>query len=184
MESKKVRDLMISLENYPVVDEDANLYEAIVKLDEANKQLPAGRQHYRAVLVMSEEKKIIGKIGLWSFLKAFEPKYRSMADLEKLQNANLSSEFIETITNYFQLWEDKIFDACETARSIKAKDAMKPAIERIDADSTIIDAMHKIIMWQTLSILVNDASKIIGIIRISDIYSYISDYVINQCEKK
>ena len=54
METKTVKDLMLPLEEYAVVHEDATLREAMMALDQAQNRVHAGRQPHRAVLVADE----------------------------------------------------------------------------------------------------------------------------------
>lgn len=52
MNAKTVKDLMVPLDNYAVVPEDATLLDAIAALEKSQKNLPTGRQPHRAVLVV------------------------------------------------------------------------------------------------------------------------------------
>ena len=59
-----VRDLMVPLEEYATVPEEATLFEAVMALEQAQERLDRNRYKYlhRAVLVYDKNKKIVGKI--------------------------------------------------------------------------------------------------------------------------
>ncbi len=182
MEDKRVKDVMIPLEDYPLVSQNKSLYEAMLMLNEAQKNLKPNMRPPRALLVIDDEGKIIGKLGHLAMLKAFEPKYKNFEDMDKLTRAELSSDFISSIRNYMELWQHDIYDTCQLAQATKVSDIMKPIDQHIDVNETLYDAVHKIIMWQTISILVTDGNGIVGIIRLTDIYDEVSQYVIKNCK--
>ncbi len=179
---KKVKDVMLPISTYPTVHISGTLLDAVRSLENAQKHRSSEIEPYRAVLVVDDEGKIIGKIGHLSFLKALEPKYNILIDIDKLTQVNLSSEFIETIMDHYDLWRDNFFDICAKAHNIYIKDIMMPIIQNISQEASIAEAVHKIIMWQTLSILVTDGSKIVGILRLSDLYKEVANFLLNECE--
>lgn len=183
MKDKKVKEFMITVDKYPSVHYQSSVFDAIEILEEAQKNLPENLHPYRAVLVVDDKNSIIGKVGHFALLKALEPKYNTVAaDVEKLSKANLSSDFVKSMMDHFQLWNESFFDICALLKNIPVKDIMHPTSESIDENSTVGEAIHKLIMWQTLSILVSRDGKIIGIIRISDIYNKIVEHMKKDCK--
>lgn len=170
MQNKRVKDLMVPLEGYPVVSEEATLLEAVVALDEAIKKLAPGRQKHRAVLVLDKNKKVSGKIGHLAFLKALEPKYNVLGDLKALARVGISPEFIDSMMQNYNLFQDNISDLCRRAAFLKAKDVMHPVSENIDENASLAEGIHKIVMHQSLSILVMRKGDVVGILRISDLF--------------
>jgi len=63
MDSRRVKDLMVSLDQYPVVPEGATLHEAVLALEQAQKNLPPGRQPYRAVLIVDDKIRVCESLG-------------------------------------------------------------------------------------------------------------------------
>ncbi len=180
MTDKKVKEIMISVNDYPIVDHEASIFDAIKILEKSYDHSRGNKHPYRAVLV-SQNNKIIGKIGHLTFLKALEPNYERLQMDETLIRANLSSDFIDAVKTNFNLWENNFIDICSRAAAIIVKDIMKPIKESINGDSDLIEAMHKMIMWQTLSIPVVEGGKIIGIIRLSDLYEEFATFISGNC---
>lgn len=178
MYSKQAKDLMIPVDDYPTINEDASMLDAMSVLKKTQENRKEEHQPYRAVLVLNAKKEIVGKIGHLSFLKAFEPKYDNVFDMEKLTRASLSGGFIESLMDKFALWDDTSVDLCKIAHELKAKDIMQPVSEHIDENESVFRAIHKLVMWQSLSVLVSRGREIVGILRLSDIYNELENYVI------
>jgi CBS domain-containing protein len=180
MDTKKVKDLMISLDNYASVHQDSTLYQAIVAIRQSQEKLAPGMQPIRAVLIVDDKKNIVGKMGHLAILRALEPKYGNIVDLEKLTRAGVSSDLIMSITNNLRLWQEDLTSIWKRAQTIKIKDVMNPVSESIDENASLTDAMHQIIMLQCLSLLVKRGSNVVGILRLSDIYHEVEQNIIEE----
>ncbi len=181
MDTKKVKDLMVSLEDYAIVDENATLLDAVVELERAQSRLAEGRMKHRAVLIRNRNGKIIGKLGHLAFLKALEPKYSTLGDLSTLARAGLSPEFVNSMMDTYRFWDYKLVDICKRARNIKVKDVCHPITENIDENAPLTEAIHKFVMWQSLSIPVTRGSEIVGLLRLSDLYTEMARLIKTVC---
>jgi CBS-domain-containing membrane protein len=174
MSDKTVKDLMVPLDEYPVVPKEASLVEVVSALDEGQKRVPEGKQPYRAVLVVDDQNKIVGKIGQLAFLAALEPKYNLIGDRDKLQTAGLSPEIVSLVMDHYRFFEDSLDDICQRRSTLTAADAMHPLSESVEESATIFEAIHKIVMWQQLSLLVTRGDQVVGLIRLSDLYDEVA----------
>ena len=184
MKDKKVRDIMIPITEYATVMHDAVLLDAIKTLEKTREKTSGKKDRYRAVLIVDNKNRIIGKIGYLSFLKAMEPNYNKMKMEDAFIKVNLHPDFIDDLMNNFNLWEEDFLDILSRATTVKVTEAMKPVDENIDADASLVDAMHKLIVWNTMSLLVKEGNEIIGIIRLSDVYEEMVKSVLNSCSVK
>lgn len=185
--AKWVKEIMLPLDHYALVPENATMIEAFNALKETQKKLPPGSPPSQAVLVVDAKKKIIGKVGQLAFLKALEPKYETMGDLGTLSHVGLSSEFINSMMDNLNLWKDSFEDVCRRAGVTKIRDVMHPVTESIDEGAHLSEAVHKIVMYQTLSLLVTRGNQVVGILRLSDLFNEVggqlTSYIENQSEK-
>ena len=181
METKLIKDLMIPIDDYATVNEDTTLLEAMAVLEKSQENITGDLQPYRAVLVADKNGNIVGKIGHLGFLKALEPRYNLINDFEKLTRAGVSSEFINSMMDNLRLWQSKVMDICKQAEMVKVKDAMQKVEFSIDENSSLIEAIHSIVIYQSLSILVSSGSKVVGILRLSDLYEEVSRYIRKSC---
>ncbi|MDP8205113.1 MAG: CBS domain-containing protein [Candidatus Electryonea clarkiae] len=177
MNDRYVKYLTLPLNEYALVFEDDSLLEALQALEKSQVNLPPGRQPHRAVLVKDKNGTIVGKLGHLGFLKALEPKYTILGDVERLSKSGLSTEFIESMMENYNFWRDDLTKITECAKHIKLKQVMKPVEESIDENSTLAEAVHQMVMWQTLSILVKREDQVVGILRLSDLFTEISDFI-------
>ena len=51
---------------------------------------------------------------------------------------------------------------------------MRPVTESIDENASLCEAIHKIVILQTLSILVKRGREVIGLLRLSDLFDEIA----------
>ena len=181
MKNMCVKDLMILIDEYAVVHKEDSLYDAILTLEKRQQKISFGRQPHRAVLVVDDNKNVIGIIGHLNFLKALEPYYQPRDKADLLSRAAVGTELETAVMDHFSLLYDMFFEICKWARFLKVKDAMRPVTENIDENAPILLAIHKLVMWETQSLLVKRKSKIVGILRLSDLYTKVSDYVKIAC---
>ncbi|MFH1419933.1 MAG: CBS domain-containing protein [Planctomycetota bacterium] len=174
LDSKRVKDVMLPLSEYAVVSEDATLRDALAALGEAQQGLPPEREPHRAVLVVDRNRKIVGKAGQLAFLKALEPKFSVLGDLNTLTSAGVTSESVSSMIDNLEFWQGSVSANCRRAASMKIKHFMTPAAESIDENAPLTEAIHKIVLWQTLSVLVTSRGKVIGILRLSDLFAEIA----------
>ena len=179
MKTKQVKDLMVPLKEYPTVREDGTLLDAVFALEKAQQSLREGFHPHRAVLVVDNNDYVIGKIGQLAFLKALEPGYNSFGDMQLLSKSGLSTELIDVMKENFNFWNDSLENICGRAHAIPVKEVMHPFSESVDENDTLTEAIHAIIMGQTLSLLVRKGQKITGIIRLSDLFSEITSTISN-----
>ena len=174
MDIISVRDLMVPLEEYALVSEDASLYDAVKALEKAQEDLDRTRYLYlhRAVLVYDKNKKIIGKISQLDVLKALEPKYGEMGDMRAVSRAGLSVEFMKSVMNRFSLCERTFPDMCRTAADLKVKDIMYTpgSDEYVEEDDALCEAIHHLVMGRHQSLLVTSGKEIIGVLRLTDVF--------------
>jgi len=177
---KYVIDVMLPLEEYALVSEEATLYDAFITLEEAQHKVPEGRQKHRAVLVRNKDNEIIGKLGHLGFLKALEPGYKDLGQLDIVSKAGLTKDFITSMMKNFELLQDDLDEIRRRTKTIKIKEVMRPMTEHVDVNDTINEAIHKIIMWQVLSCLVTKGDKVVGILRLSDLFDEVSKNILNK----
>jgi len=180
MDKKIVKDLMVPLDEYPAVGEEATVLEAIEAIDRAQQKLPSGRQPYRAVLVVDRNNKIVGKLGQMAFLNALEPKYNVLGDVGRLARAGVSDKFISSIMEHYRFFQDNLNDLCHRAGALQVKDVMHSVTDSVDEQAPLGEAIHKIVLGQTLSILVTRGDDVVGLLRLADLFETVACHMKQQ----
>jgi CBS domain-containing protein len=183
MKKVKVSDLMIPLEQYATVSEDATLFDAVIALEKSQEELDRTRYKYlhRAILVLDKNEQVVGKISQLDVIMALEPKYKEMG--ERLSHWGFSPVFLKSMLDTHMLWASSLMDICTKASKLKAKDFMYTPTEGeyVNADASLEEAMHMLVMGHHHSLLVIEDKKIIGILRLTDVFAEIFD-IIKGCE--
>jgi len=179
MKERLVKDLMLPLSDYVVVSHDTTLKEALRALLDSQARLSPGKQPHRAVLVADRHGNIVGKLGQHGFLEALEPKYKVLGDIERLSQAGLGEELVNTIMDNYRLWQDNLQEVCRRAGTIQVGPVMAPTETSIDENAPLTEAIHLIVMARAQSILVTREEKAVGILRLSDLFANVAEFVIS-----
>ena len=177
MKTINVKDLMVPLDEYATVSEEATLFEAVVALEKAQEKLDRTRFKYlhRAILVYDKNNNIVGKISQLDVLRALEPKYGEMGDQQSISRFGFSQKFLQSLREQFRLLERPFEDACRTAGQVKVKTFMHAPSEGeyVQEDATLDVAIHRLVMGHHQSLLVTNGEKIVGIIKLTDVFAEI-----------
>jgi predicted transcriptional regulator len=169
-----VKDLMVPLDEYATVSEDATLYEAVQELEKAQEEFAQKGFHYlhRAILVFDKNKKIIGKVSQLDVLKALEPKYKEMGDMKRISTAGFSPEFMKSLMEQYSLCDQSFSDMCRKAAAIQVKEFMYTPGEGeyVEEDVSLCEAIHQLVMGLHQSLLVTSGQKIVGVLRLTDVF--------------
>lgn len=184
MNTRTIRNMMISLTDYATVSQEATLHEAVAALEEAHSRQYHDRYPHRAVLVHDEEGRIKGKLSMLDVLRALEPRYKEISDFDHSMRFGFSTGFIKSMVKHYDLWQKPLDDLCRKAARIIVKDIMyTPAEgEYVRADATLDEAVHQLVIGHHQSLLVTDENKnVVGVLRLTDVFSEVCR-LIKTCE--
>lgn len=174
MKDFTIKNLILPISEYATVPLGTTLFDAIVALEQAQEKFYHGKYQHRAILVMDEEKKIVGRISQHRILKAIEVGDDFSKDLNTLKTFNFSDTYIENIRETIRL-DTKVFTqkSLKKAASKKVEEFMqKPTPDEYVAESSPLDtAVHKLVNGNHLSLLVTKGEKIIGVLRMADVFT-------------
>lgn len=116
MEFKRVKEIMVSLNEYALVKENATLLDALEKMAATSKSTIISRGHQaRAVLVNNDAGEVVGVLGHMDFLRALEPKYNLFSDLEVLARAKIQTEILDSMSELLGFWKSSLDNLCHRA---------------------------------------------------------------------
>jgi CBS domain-containing protein len=174
MKTVSIRELMVPLNEYATVSEEATLAEAITALEIAQQNLCQTKYRHRAILVLDKDQQPIGKISQIDALKALEPKYKEIQGQDtRGAFRHFSRMFLNSMIEYHRLFDGSLEDIRKRAAGIHVRDFMHTlsAEECVDENATLDEAIHLLIMGHQQSLLVTRAEKIVGILRLTDVFS-------------
>lgn len=179
MKTINIRALMVPLAEYATVSEEATLYDAVLALEKAQEAFDHKKQRHRAVLVFDKKNKIVGKLGHLDILRALEPRYAEMGELDTLSKTGFSPEFLKSMIEKFALWDKPFTDICSKAAGLKVKDIMHTPTkgEYVEENASLGEAIHQLVMGRHQSLLVTRGEKIVGILRLVDVFGRVSEAI-------
>lgn len=188
MKIRRVKEIMVPLNEYATVTEDASLHDAVFALDRAHAEFKKNIYHHRAVLVFnSDGTRIVGKISQLDILRALEPKYRQLGSGDPLATIGLSRfglspDFLNSLISQYNLWDEPLESLIGKARLLKVKDFMYTHTdgEYVEEEASLADAIHQLILGRHQSLLVVTENEITGILRLVDIFSEVCDLILTK----
>ena len=183
MDTATVKDLMVPLSEYATVSEAATMQEAVEALERAQGAFDPTRHKHRAILVLGKDNNVVGKIGRLDVLRALEPKYENMGDPDRLSRTGFSQEFLKDMLDKFNLWQEPLADICRKTAKISVKKIMytPSGDEYVDEKATLNEAIHHIIMGHHQSLLVTRGDEIVGVLRLTDLFTEVCERI-KSCE--
>lgn len=179
METIKVKDLMVPLDQYACVSEEATLYEALVALEAAQTKNASNDHPHRAVLICDKTNNVKGKMGYLDLLRSLEPKYSEVSDLRKVSGFGLTAEFMRSMMQRYDLWKAPLDDLCRKAAHVKLGTIAAAPLEGefIDQGADLDQAIHQMIMGHHQSLLATSKGRIVGVLRLTDVFKEVSDRI-------
>lgn len=171
---RQVSSIMLSLSEYVVVDRDITLAQAIAALARSRADLAPDRHPHRAVLVKGASGEIVGKLGHLAFLRALLPERRDWNSGDMLDQAGVSDDMKQSSAGMFGFLGEEFVDVGQILRSVRVGDVCTAAAARIEHDASLLDATRAFLASSTLSLLVTERGRTIGILRLADLFDEIA----------
>lgn len=175
METATINDLMIPIKEYASVSGEATVFEAIEALEQAREHVIKRRFKHRAVLIRDDSGRIIGKVRHLDVINHLEPGYAGLKQPDEAQRKTLTPGDITALREKHHLWRKSLPRICREGAGIPVKDVMHrfTATEYVDLYTPIEEAIHQMIVGRHLSLLVTRENEVIGVLRLTDVYSEI-----------
>jgi CBS domain len=175
MDATTAKDLMVPLEEYPTVDSRATVLEAVMRLDESRRKSSSVRKPFLAVLVTDANANVVGKMGQVAILKALEPRSQVIEDQDTLERAGVSDAIMRTALDHRRVLGGDFSGACQSAAAVPVRTVMTPLRRHIDVTASMREVIHHMVDWQTLSLLVTEEERPVGLVRLSDLCDEVID---------
>ncbi len=169
MTAQTAGDIMVPLDEYPIVDASSTVLDAVIRLDDSRRNTKPGKQPFQAVLVTDDNGNIIGKIGQLALLRALQPQSRMAGDQDSLERAGVSDTLMETALEHARRFQVQLPEMCAGASTLAVNHIMAPLHEHIDEGAPVCEVVHQILAWQSLSLLVTKGNRPVGLVRLSDL---------------
>lgn len=175
----KVKDVMAPMQEYATVSLDATLYDAVIALEKSYQTGDQRTYRHRSVLVIDETGDVKGKLTYVDVLRALEPRYEKVGEIETVSRHGWSPEFLTFISKHFGLWQGSLQGLCAKAAGRKVRDMItEPThLQYIDMNTSLDEGIHHLIMNKQLSVLVRSGDQVVGVLRLIDVFEKVCEEI-------
>lgn len=169
---KKVRDIMIHIDDYTKVSEDDTVKDAVANLMASfNKFISSGRlmeTGHRSLLVYDRNHKVVGILSIMDLIRALRPAYLSAAKPSTADSMQYSAMF----------WEGLFTTQAKNLAKQKVGDIMSDRPLSVDQDTNLMEVANLMFTSQVRRLIVSDGDKIIGVVREQELFFEIANIII------
>lgn len=183
MKSLKIKDILVPVNKYATVYDDATFFDAVQALAKSQTESDHSNDKHPAVLVLDQEDNVIGKISQIDVIRSLEPKYNNIENFPELNHWALSKETANKMLMELQLWQKPLKDICKISSSNNAIDVMHTPEdgEYVNINGSLDEAVNQLVIGHHHSLLVtDDDNRVVGVLRLNDIFRSIVE-IIDQC---
>ncbi len=176
METMKVKDLMVPINKYVCIAENASLGDAIRALIQARRSCDSNSYEYRAVLVCTKTGDVLGRLSLLDVLRSLEPRYAELGDLKKYAGYVFTAEYLQAMMKDYGIWQTPLNELCRKSEDVKVSDIVAAPLkgEIIDEDEPLDRALHQLVVGHFQSLLVRSGEQFIGLLRLTDVFEEVA----------
>lgn len=161
MIASQVREILVPLDEYPRVREEATLRAAFAALRAGRE---AGRR-YRHVLVLNEREQLIGVIGMRDLLHGLFPDYLRAGEYSHFEGV------AGDLASLASIWRDTCQEQCPLAAGKPVREFMAPVPATIAVDAPITLAAYLLVSHGASMLPVLDGDRVVGACRMTDVFN-------------
>lgn len=173
---KKVKDIMCSVGEYDLVDQETPLRDILGTLKKNYDMIQAGEARHKTFLVTDASGKIIGKLSIYDFIRGLVPEPAKSPEHSKMFSSLISSRALEVIDEVAETqqafkWLHSTFsDLVKQEVGKKVKEVMSPVDPLLAEEDTINKAIYIMFKGNIRQPMVVKDGKIVGVVRLMDVY--------------
>ncbi len=184
---KKIKDIMIPIEQYDMVDVEEPLCNALMKMKMRYDQLPETENKIiKSVFVTDKPHNIIGKLDMYHLIRSLVPQKSREPESRAIQTL-LSSRVRDAATEISRIqerfdWVNTSFSELvkqETQKSIR--DCMVPVHPVLKEDDTINWAIYNMFRLDVRQLLVTRDKKVVGVLNFRSIFAELMRVIGPEC---
>lgn len=164
---KKVREVMIPLQDYPHIPHWFTLRQAVAMVRESALKY-AGTLQPRAVLVFNEKYQIVGMLTLRDILKGLEPGFLK------------ESEVIKADPALAIVMEDLFGPGMKRQAERPVSEVMSPIKASIQADDSLVKALFVMVRENVGLMPVIDGNRVVGLVRLTSLFLEFSQAILDK----
>ncbi len=185
MKEHTAGSLMVPLTEYATVPHTATLCEAVRALDRAQDSYDRSYYHHQAILVLDDDGKPVGKVNQRDMVRALDPDIGRNLGKNALARFGISDAYLEFTMDRYGWLSRPLRELCLEAANRSVTDCMHTFAEDeyVSRDATLQEAAHRLVLGVRHSLLVMEDDVLVGVLRLTDVYSILQDIMKECCEE-
>ncbi|MBU3917745.1 CBS domain-containing protein [bacterium] len=181
-----VKDLMVPISAYATVKKGATLFEAVLALEKAQENYDKTKSQHRAVLIMDNKNRIVGKLSQLNVLRAIESESNQPDNVVEIEKYGFSSKFIASLKEQSRLKGTTFKKMCLKPAGMKVEKFMKTLTDSqyVEEDTSLDVAIYQLLAGPFLSLMVVKDGSAVGVLRLTDIFLAVVDAMKDNERKK
>ncbi len=168
MNNKLVKEIFVPILEYPHIKESTSVKEAFRVL---RKSFEDGKG-YRSILVVNDKNQLKGLLAMSDLIQAVEPRFLKVVKPDTYQGPPLEYPALTLI------WQELFSEGCKKEAKKPVKEVMNPVHSTITLEDSIAKAAYLLIMTNARVLPVIDKERVIGVVRLVDIFNEIARIVL------
>lgn len=168
-----VQEIMVPLDEYATVAEDATLAEAFGAVEESLQKCAERVYKHRALVALNREGRVVGKLSQLDVLRGLEPKRRRFNGHQSgLSRHGLTMDYVKHMVESNQPHRRPLQGLCDKAAELRVRDIMSTPQEGeyVTTDTSLDEAVHRLVEGGHHSLLVTEGDRVVGVLRSSDVF--------------
>ncbi|MGD9369508.1 MAG: CBS domain-containing protein, partial [Desulfobacteraceae bacterium] len=169
---KKVRDIMIHIDDYSKVSVDDTIKDAVSTLMHSfTKFISSGRimeTGHRSLLVFDHDSNVAGILSIMDLIRALRPAYLSASKPSTADSMQYSPMF----------WEGLFTTQAKALAQRKVGDIMSDVVRQVDQNMNLMEAADVMFTSQIRRMIVTDRKTVVGVVREQEIFFEIANIII------
>jgi CBS domain-containing protein len=169
MIANQIRDILVPLDEYPRVHEDATLRDAFAALREGQA---AGRR-YRHVLVLNPREQLVGLVGIVDLLHGLFPDFLRAG--EHSRHEGMDSD----LASLALIWQETCREQCPQAAGKPVREFMGAVKATVAIDAPITLAAYLMVTHHASMLPVTEGDRVVGVCRVIDVFNEACEAVLH-----
>jgi CBS domain-containing protein len=178
---KTIREIMIPIDKYAVIDPGSTLQEAIKRLRSSYCKLDDGictENGPRTILVVDASGQLAGVVDFRSLLGVLVPEVAGKLT-ERLGFLEGSVVYAEAGAEELGETKEGLVARVRKNAQVKVKEIMRKNRAQAQADTTLLEALKLIFRKKLIMLPVYEDDRLIGVVRDADLFLAVADMVVD-----
>ena len=191
-EEKRVKDIMVPIEEYDKVDVDAQFCDALSILRKNYETMSKGgvtRRLHRTLYVTDADDTVVGKISMYDLIRALVPEPAKSPEASKAYQRMLSSRALQVakevgeVQEHHQWLQSTFQELVKQESRKKIRDIMKPVHKSVlKEDDRINQAIYVIFREDVRQQVIYREGKAVGVINLNVLFAELLETVGPECQ--